>query len=441
MRPRSWLGWTRAARSILPARRAALRRLLGVAGLYPAELAAEQTSVRPPGERLDVIGFGAVPGALDRPGRDSTDAIQRAIDTVSAAGGGEVRIPAGVFWIRGIAMAPRVTLVGTGWGSVLKLLPGSDQHVIRASANRRSSDGGCTDEMYAIANLAIDGNRDGQSHDWWGDGIHLDMTFDNDAIPNAPTNLWRVHDHHHVFERLLIKDCKRDGIFIRGKGGHTGSHLHIGQCTRFGLNLRSYDNLWSHLYIGGIGADGVRVGAGPNHFTCCKTFFTGQATQNLLDSTAVAGTGVAPEDWRFGAGWVFGDGGAACVLTSCEVQDSWGHGVVLLGSEVVLMGMRLGNIGSLGKRFGLGRQPPPPEVAAIWLGPNATDNVVEGLVADQFTRYRGDPPNASLAVGGSPGAQRNRLRLKVVPGHVLSPTAPETTPSGWLGLANELKFD
>jgi hypothetical protein len=338
-------------------------------------------------------------------------------------------------------MAPRVTLTGTGWGSVLKLLPGSDQHVIRSSDNRQSSDGGCTDEMYAVMNLAIDGNRDAQSKGWWGDGIHFDMTFDNSAIPKAPTNLWRLNDHHHVLDRLFIKGCKRDGIFIRGKGGHSGSKLHVGQCSRFGLNLRSYDNLWSHLYVGGIGADGIRVGAGPNHFSCCKVFFTGQETKRFVNGSG-HGDGVTPQDWRYGAGWVFERGGGACLLSSCEAQDSWGHGVMLMTSENMLMGMRFGNIGSLARHFRWGRQPPDLEAAALWLGPRAADNVVEGIVADQFVKWQEKPPNTSFAVAGSTEAQRNRIRLKVAPGHVAA-------PSGWadadaataIAAANDILID
>jgi hypothetical protein len=439
-RPRRLLA--EASRS---ARRIALQRLLGLAGASSAYAAgsvaaAERAAPERPDPRLGVTSFGAVPGTLERPARDSTAAIQRAIDTVSASGGGEVFLPAGVFWVTGIMMAPRVTLVGTGWASVLKLLPGSNQHVVRASTNRRSSDGGCTDEMYAIMSLAVDGNRDAQSADWWGDGIHLDMTFDNEAIPAAPNNLWRVNDHHHVLQRLFIRDCKRDGIFIAGKGGHTGSHLHIGRCTRFGMHLRSYDNLWSQINIGGVGADGVRVAAGPNHFTCSKTFFTGQATQKLTDGS-VAGEGVDAEDWRFGAGWSFMDGGVACVLSSCEVQDTWGHGVVLAGSEVMLNGMRFGNIGSLARRFGKGRQPPLPDVGAVWFGPKAADNVVEGVVGDQFVKYRRESPNTLESVTVVAGAARNRVRLKVVPGHVLDRPVSAAAREAARGDPNDILID
>ena len=184
----------------------------------------------------------------------------------------------------------------------------------------------------------------------------------------------------------------------------------------------------------------MRVAAGPNHFTCCKTFFTGQATQKLTDGS-VAGDGVAAEDWRFGAGWSFMDGGVGCVLSSCEVQDTWGHGVVLAGSEVMLNGMRFGNIGSLARRFGKGRQPPLPDVGAVWFGPKAADNVVEGVVGDQFVKYRRESPNTLESVTVVAGAARNRVRLKVVPGHVLDRPVSAAAREAARGDPNDILID
>lgn len=405
-------------------RREALLGAFGLAGLGSAQAAAAAEADLParPGGHLDVTRLGAVPGTLDRPGRDSTTAIQQAIDTVSAEGGGSVLLPPGVFWVTGLTMAPRVTLTGTGWGSVLKLLPDSNQHVLRSSANRVSPDGGCTDEMYAVTNLAIDGNRYAQRWDWWGDGIHFDMTFNNRAIPTAPTNIWQLNDHCHHFSRLFIKECKRDGIFLRGKGGHTGSHIHIGSCSRFGMLINSYDNLWSHVYVGGTGSDGIRLRTGPNHFTCAKTFFTGQDTQWATNGK-VAGEGVSPEDWRYGAGWVIHNGGT--VLSSCEAQDSWSHGIMLVGSQITLNGVRLANIGSLGRHFGMGRQPGAEDAAAIWLGPEASHNIVNGSIGDQFVQFEGKGPNTRFAVTCSKGASGNRIQLKAAPGTISAAMGPD----------------
>ena len=85
---------------------------------YAGYRKGEQPPAAPPGQTYDVVAAGADASG----GRDSTGAIQSAINAASAAGGGIVFFPAGNYRVddRITVNASGVVLRGTGKGSVLR---------------------------------------------------------------------------------------------------------------------------------------------------------------------------------------------------------------------------------------------------------------------------------------------------------------------------------
>lgn len=132
--------------------------LLALAGCAPAmgsslaELSVDRCG--------DIVSFGAIPDD----GLDDSPAIQDAVDTCAAAGGGEVGVPTGVFTLArhegwdyyGVSLADGVHLRGySRAGSVLEMLPGTAPSVRLLSTN------GAVDA--AITDLTLDGRKDDQS--------------------------------------------------------------------------------------------------------------------------------------------------------------------------------------------------------------------------------------------------------------------------------------
>jgi len=127
---------------------------------------------------------------------NDTAAIQTAIDTVSAAGGGTVHISAGTYMINmvsgGIFLKSNVQVVGEGPGTILKGIPisGTSNFVYVVSI------ASCTNA--GISNCVIDASRpSGETDQKQWHGIRLEGDTSDILIENN-----------------TIKECKGDGIWI-----------------------------------------------------------------------------------------------------------------------------------------------------------------------------------------------------------------------------------
>lgn len=68
-------------------------------------------------DTYSILDFGALEGST----ANQTTTLQTAIDAVSAAGGGDLLIPDGTFYVTGLAMKANVTLVGQSKSAILKM--------------------------------------------------------------------------------------------------------------------------------------------------------------------------------------------------------------------------------------------------------------------------------------------------------------------------------
>lgn len=89
---------------------------------------------------------------------DDTTACQAAINACNSAGGGIVFFPLGNYLVSGLTVpGNNISLVGTGWGSIIKLKNSSNVYAIVFSNGTNGVTGG------RIADLKIDGNNANQT--------------------------------------------------------------------------------------------------------------------------------------------------------------------------------------------------------------------------------------------------------------------------------------
>src|SRR5262245_55762195 len=118
----------------------------------------------PLGAVYDVRAFGAKGDGVV----DDAPAIQAAVDTALAHGGGTVFLPPGVYILGrpnvatpSIYLGSRIILRGAGAGSVIKRNPGGNARPLIHNKGRTKATGGtgAGDEGIVIADLALDGNK------------------------------------------------------------------------------------------------------------------------------------------------------------------------------------------------------------------------------------------------------------------------------------------
>ena len=129
---------------------AAAPALVGV----PAAAATGRAS----GGAYDAQGFGAAGDGRT----DDTAAIQAALDTAHAAGGGTVRIPAGTYSTRTLTLYSKVHLIGMGIeATILKLREGTHDDLIRSHEFAKLTGTNRTGGIYnaSVRDLTLDGNR------------------------------------------------------------------------------------------------------------------------------------------------------------------------------------------------------------------------------------------------------------------------------------------
>lgn len=172
------------------------------------------------GRYLDVQGFGARGDGHT----DDTQAIQRAIDTIAAAGGGTVRLPAGTYVVArpvdtvvAVTLRSGVLLEGIGDKSVLKLRDGSGGHLLNAARV----------ENCGVRDLVLDGNRDLQpstGHGFRSGGVN-GLLLENIIVKNAYHYAIGLQGGEHrdvLIKHVLIQDCGGDGIDIKNKSSTNG---------------------------------------------------------------------------------------------------------------------------------------------------------------------------------------------------------------------------
>lgn len=270
--------------------------------------------------------FGGVPNnSLTTEGANAAPAINAAIDALTALGGGTVFLGRGVWWIgSSIILKPNVTVRGAGMESThVKLMSGAAAHLFQNAAG--------TDVKYGIEDLTIDGNRDGgNNRRRFYDGIRWHSTVDSEP---------------HLLN-VRIRNISRDCIHLSGNRMRCmGHNLRLHSANRYGMLVSTFDNIWSHIEIAGIGADGIWIDQGFNYFTGGNIFFTGNGSKQKdqtvsftnffgetwlgMTTTAIhAETTPVAADWDRGC-YIRINGGWCITFNHFGGQDSYGPGVVI----------------------------------------------------------------------------------------------------------------
>jgi hypothetical protein len=250
---------------------------------------------------------------------DDRAAIQKAIDTVAARGGGTVFLPAGTYLIGaeagasapgGLMLRSHVALQGEAPGrSVLKLKPGANRSVIYGPQDVETlwgsgSAGGL--ENWTLSDIVIDGNRamNGEGNGVWIYGFRpvVENLFIRDVAGHALRSEWGDGDPgafgmEGMFTNVRIDTCGRHGVWFSGPHDSVLTSVFVINASQAAHN--GYDAF--HL-TGGVssrfvtchgwnGSEGPRMRhilndmAGNNDFVGCM-FEGGQSTNVHAQGTA-----------------------------------------------------------------------------------------------------------------------------------------------------------
>lgn len=240
-----------------------------------------------PARIFGLIGDGAF---------DNTAAFNKAIEIVSANGGGVIFFPGGTYLTGTFLLRKNVTLMGVGaWGTIIKMKAGNNDDLIHVY----NADGS------GLINLYLDGNKAANTV---GDVIELkglvaglpegrnrQARFEKLKIVNAPENGVRAYYGTWQFS---FTDCKVDYSegYALYSGGVTDSHF---------INFEGNENAKGGIYESG----------GNNHYVGGKIIFSG---------------------WKNpGSAAITFDGAARCLMMGMEVQDNYYHGFVINNSTQI----------------------------------------------------------------------------------------------------------
>jgi hypothetical protein len=145
-------------------------------------------------------GFSSLPYVVLSPVSDKEESlptvIQGAIDQLADLGnGGIVFLLEGTFLTTQLVMKSDITIMGSGWGTELKLIDGSNESVIVLE--------GINTERVGLIDLSINGNKANQSA-----GSYHGISFTNTS------GSWSQVGPRHIIRNVLVKDCKADGVVL-----------------------------------------------------------------------------------------------------------------------------------------------------------------------------------------------------------------------------------
>ena len=251
-------------------------------------------------------------------GTDDHLVIQQAIDLVdSAPGKGRIRLLDGTFNLGGTLNWPGgvgLGLVGSGWGTVLKLAAGVDAYAINFSGDETRS---------TFSDFTIDGN-------------HVNQTA-------GPTGgIWADGAVECVFQRIHFTECKSSGLFL---GPMTS--------TAFGHNNIVTHCLFDNANDSTLEGNGIYMSSSDENFiVACDFQFLGGSgpamgmihdaagTQTILGCNFVNGGNSRPA--------IRVQDAAATKIVACNFDGVAGDAIFLAAQNCVVEGNTIFGIGAVG---------------------------------------------------------------------------------------------
>lgn len=260
------------------------------------------------------------------PGKDNHDALQTAIDTVYAAGGGTVWLPptppSAPLWHRGLTHRTGVNLRGSGmYATVLKLMDGANKPSITMF---QSPDTVQANAFYCgIYDLTIDGNRSKQADTALNHGI---VCITNPLYTKATNDM--DQDMHHVIQNVMVQNTAGTGVWFYGRGESRLMNVSVLYAQGYGFVLGVDSFLYACTAGQTANAGFVANVAGSGRLVGCKAFYCGR----LIDQGTYTGVGYranAPGFWLANA--------FSISMVDCEAQDCAGQGFFLESSNRITM--------------------------------------------------------------------------------------------------------
>ena len=189
----------------------------------------------------DVKTYGAVGDGVT----DDSAAIQAAID--AAAGGGAVFFPTGVYQIgtATLTLPSDVTLMGTGWGSVIQAT-GAGRTDPFAHDILRNADQVDGNANITIRDLAIHGDRAHSSNQINGldlEGGTANVRVINVLFEDHGVAIWIARSADTLIDGccFLEKVANKSGIVVGAEGGNLSERVRIVNCAFLGTDEEAID--------------------------------------------------------------------------------------------------------------------------------------------------------------------------------------------------------
>lgn len=313
-------------RSLLVGSAASAAVAIAARGLSRSNLGISQFPARTAPDRMvSARTFGA----LGDGHADDRAAIQSAIDSMAASGGGQVLLPAGLYLVSSAAhsavaieLKSGVSLRGEGAGSIIKLRDGAGGHTVDATDVSNC----------AMRSLVIDGNRERQpsvGHGFRSGGV-VGLVLQNLTIKNTY--------HYGIgIEAGINKNIVIDGVAIANTGGD-------------GIDIKNKKNSDSDIVISNVTIRrwGLRTDVKAQTGIDCRGPIR---LTNIQVSEPVANDAVGIRMRQGEASDINGIGGHHSNLNSFQVRMGTGHAQI--GIDVVARYVTVANGSVTGGSRGL----------------------------------------------------------------------------------------
>ena len=316
-----------------------------------------------PGSAFNVCSpdFGADPTGK----RDSTQAIQNAVNAAAAAGGGSVHIPAGKY----LVSYPFIELKGMvqvyGDGNATEIIATTSKPINQKTGvfrtgtwNNRAQDH--TLLRFGVSNLWIKARKPGIQHQNFianlcGVLFNTDLggsPADPDAVPTCNfLEIWGMEtgaaflgtdDQAMKVFSLKVRNAGQAGLVVGKPEGHPEGTGGAADNKFFGADIGGCNKSMD-------GYAGIEVYTSQTKFVGSTSWYTaGNATFGQLyamtsntrgdEITAGSPQTANRNGQKGGAGWYIK--ATKCVLTNCEAQENGGHGFILAYGDNTLVGCR-----------------------------------------------------------------------------------------------------
>ncbi len=257
-------------------------------------------------------------------GEDKTKEIQALINDVHSSGGGTILFPAGNYVVSGLQLESSVNIAGAGTKNTVIYLADKSNHPVLM--NRLSN--GKTGNAYgfSITDLTIDGNRWGQTFDWYAK--HPTNNADPHIGMGHGILLHQLHrgidpeiDRETTLFNVKVRYCYHTGVHTKDHGGevrlfNARSFYNGG----YGFNL-GWDVIYSGLTAGNNEFQGLYSEHGSGSAGQVKSFNSGFILEDGLLNGISYATRPVPGATIANVGHQ--------VITGLNVQNNTGPGLQL----------------------------------------------------------------------------------------------------------------